>query len=64
MSENYDMEILHINCNHTINSLVSILSNYKIGRATKWRYERLLRELGEFRYAIWGDRMPVVRKQD
>jgi len=64
MTENYDKEILHINCTNLIDSLVCILQNYKIDQSCKWRYERLLRELGEFRFAIWGDRLPVVRKQD
>lgn len=64
MSENYDREILHINCTNIMDSLVCILANYKIDQSSKWRYERLLRELGEFRLAIWGDRLPVVRKQD
>ena len=65
MSETYDREILHINVNLAIDSLKCITHNYKLAISEKWRFERLLRELGEFRLAIWGERLPsLAAKED
>lgn len=63
MIPEYALELLHIRISETIESLCYILANIKISQQNKWRYDALLRELGSFRYVIWGDKIPKIKKE-
>ena len=64
MTPAYALELLHIRVSETIDSLCYILANMHISQTNKWRYDALLRELGSFRYVIWGDKIPKPKKKE
>ncbi len=64
MTPEYALELLHIRISETIESLCYILAKVHIAQTNKWRYEHLLRELGSFRFEIWGDKVPKPKKKE
>ena len=62
MSEAYQVELLHIRLGETIESLVQVLTECELTQSNRSRYEHLLREVGSFRFAIWGDKVPRLKR--